>query len=245
MKQQNAKHSLWGTILKIFIFICLLGGVFFVVYLILKHFDLWDKINSVDKLRTVVETGGAYSVLIFMLLQFLQTTILQLPSVLVTMTGVLIFSKFKAFIYSYIAIMLGSLFNFWLGRKAGKRFLNWIVGEQSINKWIDIMSEGKYVFFLMMLFPMFPDDILCLVAGLTNMSFSFFLVTNIVCRAIGIGGTVLFGSGAIIPFTGWGIIIWILIAVGMSLLFYFSVKYQKQIDKWLVDVKNKINIKRK
>lgn len=226
-------HSKQITILRGLVFFACLICVIVVVIFLLKKFGVWDKINSVEKLQATVEKGGVFSSLIFMLLQFLQTTILQLPAILVTITGVLIFPKWKAFLLSYIAIMLGSLFNFWLGRKAGRKFLHWIAGEEKTNKWIALMSEGKYVFFLMMLFPMFPDDILCVVAGLTNMSFTFFVWTNLLCRAIGIGGTVLFGSGTIIPFKGRGLVVWIFVAIVLALLFYFSFKYQKNIDGWI------------
>lgn len=226
-------HSKQKTILRGLVFFACLICLVVVGVFLLKKFGVWDKINSVEKLRATVEKGGIFSSLIFMVLQFLQTTILQLPAILVTMTGVLIFPKWKAFLLSYIAIMLGSLFNFWLGRKAGRKFLHWIAGEEKTNKWINLMSEGKYVFFLMMLFPMFPDDILCVVAGLTNMSFAFFVWTNLLCRAIGIGGTVLFGSGTIIPFKGWGLAVWVVIALVLAVLFYLSFKYQKNIDKWL------------
>lgn len=82
----------------------------------------------------------------------------------------------------------------------------------------------------MMLFPMFPDDILCVVAGLTNMSFSFFFWTNILARGVGIACTVFFGSGAIIPFHGWGLIVWAIIIVVIAILFYLSVRYKSKID---------------
>lgn len=227
------KHTKSKTIIRALVFFACLVAVFYLGFALLKMLGVWDKVNSVEKLRAIVQKGGAFSSLLFILLQFLQTTILQIPAILVTMTGVLMFAKWKAFLLSYFAIMLGSLFNFWLGRKAGRKFLNWIAGEQTTEKWIALISEGKYVFFLMMLFPMFPDDILCVVAGITNMSFSFFFWSNVLCRAIGIGFTVLFGSGSIIPFAGWGWVAWIIIAIVMALLFYFSVKYQHKIDELL------------
>ena len=120
---------------------------------------------------------------------------------------------------------------FWIGRKAGRRFLNWMIGKESSEKWIDRMSNGKYLFFLMMLFPMFPDDILCVVAGLTNMSFSFFLWTNLLARGVGIACTVFFGSGAIIPFHGWGLIVWGILIILVAILFYLSVRYKNKIDE--------------
>ncbi len=242
-KNKENKHGFGTTILRALVFFVGLALLILIAILIIKKCGWWDKINSIEKLRQVVQHGGIFSSLIFMLLQFLQTTVLQIPAIVVTMTGVLIFPKWKAFLLSFIAIMIGSLFNFWLGRKAGRKFLHWIVGEESTNKWISIISEGKYVFFLMMLFPMFPDDILCVVAGLTNMSFSFFFWSNVICRSIGIACTVLFGSGSIIPFSGWGWAVWFLIAISMALLFYFSVKYQTKIDEFLTRFSQKLKLK--
>ena len=119
---------------------------------------------------------------------------------------------------------------FWIGRKCGRKFLNWIAGKESADKWIDKMTNGKYLFFLMMMFPLFPDDILCAVAGVTNMSFGFFFWTNVLARALGIACAVFFGSGAIIPFTGWGLLIWGVIFILIAALFYLSVRYKDKID---------------
>ena len=246
-KNENTQntHTKGKTILRGLVFFVCLAVVICLVICVLKWTGVWNKVNSVAKLRQIVEKGGAFSAIVFMLLQFLQTTVLQIPAILVTMSGVLIFSKLKAFLLSFIAIMLGSFFNFWLGRKAGRKFLPWLAGEQATEKWINIISEGKYVFFLMMLFPMFPDDILCVVAGLTNMSFAFFFWSNVICRSIGIGCIVLFGSGSIIPFSGWGWAVWILIAICLASLFYLSVKYQHKIDEWLQKLTKKFKNKSK
>ena len=73
------------------------------------------------------------------------------------------------------------------------------------------------------------------------MSFAFFLWTNLICRAIGVGGTVLFGSGTVIPFSGWGLVAWIVITVALAVLFYLSVKYQKNIDKFIQKIVKRKN----
>ena len=120
---------------------------------------------------------------------------------------------------------------FWIGRKAGRKFLYWLAGKETAEKWIDKMSNGKYLYFLMMLFPCFPDDVLCVVAGLTNMSFAYFFWTNVVARGIGIATTVFFGSGSIIPFHSWGLIVWGIILVAVAVLFYLSIRYKDKIDE--------------
>lgn len=225
--------------LRLFFTITLLIGVVIISYVVIKTTGIWEKINSIEKLKCVVESGGVFSCLIFVVLQILQSTILQLPSIFITIAGTLVFGKGLAFILSFSAVMIGSIIMFWIGRKAGRKFLHWLIGDQESEKWISRMSNGKYLFFLMMVFPMFPDDILCVVAGLTNMSFGFFLVTNLLARAIGIACTVFLGSGAVIPYHGWGLIVWAVLIVLVVTLFYLSVKYKHKIDAVLQKIATK------
>lgn len=220
-----------GKIMRFCLSLIIIGLVLLVAYLILKYTGTWEKINSMEKIRACVESGGVFSAIIFMLLQVLQTTVLQIPAFFVTVAGALIFGRWEAFLMSYISVMIGSLIMFWIGRKAGRKFLYWLVGEDTAEKWILRLSNGKYLFFLMMVFPMFPDDILCVVAGITQMSFPFFFWTNILARGLGIACTVFFGSGAIIPFSGWGLIVWGIIILVVAILFYLSVRYKEKIDE--------------
>ena len=219
-----------GKIMRTVLFLLILTAICVLGYFILRWTGLWEKVNSIDKIRDIVARGGAFSFIIFILFQILQTTVLQIPAMFVTIAGAVIFGRWQAFIMSYVAVMIGSVIMFWIGRKAGRPFLYWLVGKDTGEMWIERMSNGKYLFFLMMLFPMFPDDILCVVAGLTNMSFPFFFWTNMLARGVGILCTVYFGSGAIIPYHGWGLVVWAILIVLMIVLFYLSVKYKSKID---------------
>ncbi|MBO5954570.1 MAG: TVP38/TMEM64 family protein [Clostridia bacterium] len=227
----KTKKTAQSSFLRLFLTITILIALVIVSYIIIKTTGVWEKINSIEKLKAIVESGGMFSYLVFVLLQILQTTVLQIPAIFVTIAGTLVFGRWTAFILSFIAVMIGSIIMFWVGRKFGRKFLNWLAGHEEADKWIDRMSHGKYLFFLMMLFPLFPDDILCVIAGFTNMSFTYFLVTNLIARSIGIACTVFFGSGSVIPFTGWGLIVWGVIILVVATLFYLSVKYQNKIDE--------------
>ncbi len=235
MKHENSETNVKKTahlkILRLFLTIVILFTVFIACYAIIKFTGLWDKINSTEKLKAIVESGGMFSFVVFVILQILQTTVLQIPAIFITIAGTLVFGPWTTFFLSFFAVMIGSIIMFWIGRKAGRRFLNWLAGKDEADKWIERMSHGKYLFFLMMVFPMFPDDILCVVAGLTNMSFKYFLTTNLIARALGIACTVFFGSGTVIPFSGWGLIVWGVIILVVASLFYLSVKYQNKIDE--------------
>lgn len=230
MKNLFDNNTLHGKIMRLVLALLIFLCVFGVVFCILVATGTWEKINSVDKIRSVVESGGIFSFLVFIVFQILQTTILQMPAIIVTLVGVLVFGQWKAFVLSYLAVMLGSIIMFWIGRKCGRKFLHWLCGEQTAEHWINRMSHGKYLFFLMMLFPVFPDDILCVVAGVTSMSFPFFIWTNLIARGIAIACIVFFGSGAIIPYHGWGLLVWGLIIAFMAVLFYLSIKFKDKID---------------
>ena len=222
-----------GKIMRFSVVLVVLFLVVLAGFLFLRFTGLWEKVNSVKKIREIVERGGVFSRAIFVLFQILQTTILQIPAIFVTVAGSIVFGRFEAFIMSYLGVLVGSIIMFYIGRKAGRKFLNWIIGEETANKWIDRMSGGKYLFFLMMVFPCFPDDILCVIAGLTNMSFPFFIWTNIIARALGIGSTVFLADGAIIPFHGWGLVVWGIIVVFVAILFYLSIRFKDKIDEIL------------
>lgn len=226
----NTKTTL-GKIMRVTIVIIILALFCLALYLILKATGLWEKVNSPEKIREIVLKGGAFSFIIFFLFQILQTTVLQIPAFFVTIAGTYIFGLWPTFIMSYLAVMLGSIIMFLIGRKAGKKFLYWLVGKETAEKWINKMGGAKYLYFLMMVFPMFPDDILCVIAGLTNMSFNFFFWTNILARGLGIACTVFFGSGTVIPFHGWGLIVWGIILVFIAILFYLSVRFKDKIDE--------------
>ena len=53
------------------------------------------------------------------------------------------------------------------------------------------------------------------------------------------------GSGILIPFSGWGIPVWIVLIALMGIAFYLSWKYQKQIENFVTSLGSKISKKQK
>lgn len=222
------------------IFLVVILGAYFA----LKYTGVLAKINSAEDIKNFILSGGSLSVFLFFLLQFLQVTFLPLPAFLTTVVGALIFGPVNSFIISFVAIMLGSIFAFYLGRKFGKKLLAWIAGKEDAEKWSKKLTNGKYAYFLMMLFPLFPDDILCMAAGVTDMSFKFFFITNLITRPIGIFCTCFLGSGELIPFSGYGLIVWPILIVLLIACFVISIKYQDKIEEFIDKLSNKIKSKK-
>ena len=62
------------------------------------------------------------------------------------------------------------------------------ISEEEYNKWLSVLKSKKtnIIYFGTILLPIFPDDILCLLAGSIKMNFWWYLIANIVGRAIGL-----------------------------------------------------------
>lgn len=220
--------------------ICL--DIFSVIFFAVCATGVIDKINSIEALRDYISAFGGMAVLLFILFQFLQVVILPIPGSVSVAAGVALFGPLRCTVFSFIGIILGSVAAFAIGRIIGYKAVCWIVGKEDLEKWLKKVKGKDYLILsIMFLLPLFPDDILCFVAGLSSMSWLFFIVMIIITRAISISTTAY--SLDLIPFnTWWGIVIWIVIAVLVILLFYFVCKYSDRIDKF---IKSKFKIKGK
>lgn len=234
-KEEEIKKPLTRKkkIIRSLFVITVLTVVIVLSYYILVWTGAWEYVNSVDKIRQLILSLGFWGRFAFVMLQFLQVTFLPIPSTISTLAGVLIYGPLQTALLSMAGIMLGSVLAFWLGRQFGKKLVVFMVGEETCQKWTKFLSDAKYSFFIMMVLPIFPDDVLCLVAGLTNMSWKFFVLTNLIARPIGIFMTCYLGSGHLIPYHGWGLIVWAVLIVVVGVLLFLSFKYRTQIENFL------------
>lgn len=202
-----------------------LVAIVFVCLLIYENTSLKELVQDIDSLQKLIDGAGIWGPLVFIVLQFLQVVILPIPSTLSIAAGIVCFGNVECFFYSMIGILLGSVTAFYIGRFLGYKVVAWLVGKETLDEWLEKL-KGKDKFFLsaMFLLPLFPDDVLCFVAGLSSMSILFFLVVQLVARTLAIGATCFIAG--VIPFnTWWGILIWSILLVGIIVGLYFFHKY--------------------
>ncbi len=217
---------------SIVVFLTILLSV--VTLYFLKISGILSKISNVTSLRNYVASFGASGIFVYILIQFLQVVVLPIPAFITTVAGVYLFGSFYASIYSLVGILLGSILAFMVGRFLGYKVVKWLIGKETLDKWLlKIKNKDKIILTFMFLFPFFPDDVLCFVAGLSSMSISYFLIMITICRIIAIFFTTYSVSGAIIPYTTWwGILIWITIFVLTIILSLYLYKKGDKIQKF-------------
>ena len=223
------KETLFKTCFSVFILI-----VFCLVLLyILLDTGFFMVIRDKQSLQEYLETKGAWMPVLYVVLQYLQVVILPIPSTVSTLAGVALFGPLQTLLYSLIGIMLGSFTAFFIGRKLGYKAVAWIVGKETLEKW-QAKLKGKDNLLLSMMFvlPVFPDDVLCFIAGLSSMSTRYFAIMLTISRILAISVTCY--SIDLIPFnTWWGLSIWAVFFALVIVVFTLAYKNLDKIQAWM------------
>lgn len=147
--------------------------------------------------------GKWYGFIVFIVVQTLLSMLLCfIPGVaaaFVMFSTVLYPNPWLAFLLSYSCVIISSAILYIIGRSGGYRICEKLLGKEDCQRSLELLrTRGTTYFPLMMLFPIFPDDALVMIAGTTKMKLSWFIPSIVVCRGIG-AATIIFGM-SIIPF---------------------------------------------
>ncbi|MEB3428503.1 TVP38/TMEM64 family protein [Citroniella saccharovorans] len=136
-----------------------------------------------EKLKAFLDSLGKGAPWVFILIQIIQTVIPIIPGALTCPAGALVFGNGFGFILNFIGIMIGSVIDFFLARKYGRGLVRALVSKKTYAKYIGYLDKKdtfKKVFTFGMFFPVSPADFLCMLAGLSNMSFKdFFIILSL------------------------------------------------------------------
>lgn len=225
------------------IWICVLAVVIIaaiVVYYVGKNLGWFKFFESRENVRDWVKSFGAWAPLAFFALQFIQVIFSPIPGSVTTIAGGMMFGFFYGFLLSLGAIVLGSIAAFLLGKAFGRPLVEKIAGKAVVEKYmISVSSRQRVVLIMMFILPFFPDDLLCLIAGLSAMRVPQFTLLMILTRPWGLLFSALVGSG-LLNIPSWG---WIIIGVAAIVLFVLSLKYapaiEERIKQWIDKLESK------
>ena len=145
--------------------------------------------KDLNALRGLVGDSSILGPVIFIFIQILQVVIPIIPGGISTAAGVLIFGPYAGFIYNYVGICIGSIIIFLLGRRYGKPFILSMISDKTYNKyigWLDNQNRFEKLFALAIFLPVAPDDALCLMAGLTNISVKRYTLIILIAKPLSI-----------------------------------------------------------
>lgn len=132
-----------------------------------------DLFSSEENLKTFLNSCGVFAPIFFVFLQIVQVIIPLIPGGISTGVGVIIFGPLWGFIYNYVGIVIGSIIVFFIARKYGMPLIKKMFKKELIDKYIGWLNKGKKfekLFAAAIFLPVAPDDFLCYLAGVTDIS---------------------------------------------------------------------------
>ena len=187
-----------------------------------------------EDLRRMMDAAGPLAGVVYFVLQMLTVIIAPIPSNVTMLAGALALGFFKALVLGVLAVVLGSVLIFLAARRVGQKTIRKWLDRGVMDKYLPVVQEKQEMFlFLTMLFPFFPDDMICILAGLTSMPLVRFILIMILARPWGLAFAALLGGGVIhLPIWGWVILVLAMAAV-FCLALRFSAQIEDKLFKWI------------
>lgn len=143
--------------------------------------------QSADAAKEYILSFGTAAPAFFISLQILQVAVAPIPGQATGFAGGYVFGWQHGTLYTMIGLTLGSLLVFVLARKLGRGFVEKLNGPEAMKDFEELFlkernpsggiygkskqavrSHGLLTFFIIMLLPGLPDDLVCFIGGLTR-----------------------------------------------------------------------------
>ena len=221
MESRSGRIILWTLTAAV------LGGSVWALYAT----GFFQAMDSRETMEAYIERCTPWSHLAYFGIQLASVVVAPIPSNITAAAGAYLFGLWPSFLITWGAVTLGSAIVFGLARLLGQKFASQFMGEKLSEKYLDLIRRKRDVFLLLaFLFPFVPDDLLCILAGLTDISFKRFFLLVVLARPWGLLVACMVGSATVsIPL--WGMVL--LGAVGLA-VFLLAMKYGDKVEEFLI-----------
>jgi uncharacterized membrane protein YdjX (TVP38/TMEM64 family) len=185
----------------------------------------WDSIvASQGTLLVHLRAGGVVGPLWCVLAQALQVVIFIIPGEATQIAAGYVFGAWKGFLYAALGTFLGSVFNFHVGRMAGRSILRRFLSVDTCDKVDRALNSkrGKAALFILFLLPGTPKDAMCYALGLSTMSMSEFVVLTSLARTPALLASILFGAYASSRNYGSMIVVGVAVALAVAGCYWYE-----------------------
>lgn len=148
----------------------------FLVVMIKAYLD--GHFHSVESFQGYISKFGYFGPVFLTVFQAAQVVLPVLPGFLGCAVGSVMFGPFVGFLCNYIGICAGSILAFFLAKRFGAPLIRDIFPSEKYQKWARWTETSKSyttLMFLAMLLPLFPDDYLCYLSGITEIKAKKFI----------------------------------------------------------------------
>ncbi len=203
-----------------------------VIGIFLWRTGFFSSLGSSEQLETYINRFSPFGQLFYFLIQFMSVILAPIPSNLTALAGAVLFGLWESFFLTFAAVFVGSIFVFCLARILGRSFADRFISQKLSDKYLCVIQAKQDIFLLLVfLLPFFPDDVICILAGLTTIRPLRFIVIVLIARPWGLLVASAVGSAAV------SIPLWCMILLGIIgiSIFIFGLKYGDLLEQKLID----------
>jgi len=177
--------------------------------------ELLRIIQDQESVSAYLQGYGALGPLVLFSLLIAQVFVAVIPGHALMVTAGYVYG-ILGLIVTITSTVLGSQIAFLIARRHGRSLIYRLASQQVIDRWDKAAKhQGILFYFFTFVLPIFPSDLMCYVAGLSNISPRRFFVANFLgrtCCAVFITLIGIYGMHPPVQF-------WVLAIGGMSALF--------------------------
>lgn len=193
-----------------------------------------------EELRALVDSYEPFGFVILFVLQISQVILAPLPGQVVGAAFGSIYGPILGFLFGWLGNVVATVIVLYIAKRFGRPAVEKLAGEESVQKYQEFIgSADVFPFVVLVVLPGVPDDVVCYVAGLSNINFTRLLVAISVARAPGLLVLSVFGDSLVQ--SDWKIVGAILVFVVVftvvvgwkydEITNYLSEKYGKESDE--------------
>lgn len=221
----------------IYVNLSLIGLMFLLLFASYYFSPLKEILSSPEKIRDFFLSFGRFTPLV-LFTSLILTVPLPFPSSVITALSGFLFGPLFGALLAYFGLKLGILFTFWLARRFGRKAVEKLADKKEQQHFNILFKKyGASLILISFMVPVFPADIIGLLAGLTKIKFRHFallVAVGLIPRTILLS---LFGSKLLQGFSielliiSVIILLFALIAIFRHRIKIFFVKEIRELEK--------------
>lgn len=125
------------------------------------------------------------NVAVYFIVCFLQPIVLPIPEPITIMTGSAIFGELNGAIIGFTGTTLGIVTMYLISRHAGEKFILKYVNMKKLEKFNGYIRKNEtLILLLLFIFPLLPDEIICIGSGLAKLNIYKFITIAFIAKLI-------------------------------------------------------------
>lgn len=191
-----------------------------------------EAVDFSESLDKFLEGFGFLAPLALVIVLALQVILAPLPGQIFGLASGYIYGPWIGTLISMVGLTIGSFVAFYLGRKFGRPLVERFVNKKTVKKFDYLVNRrGEITIFLIFLLPVFPDDAICFIAGLTKIPIPTLVILAVLGRLPGFITLNFVGSGVAYQNLDMAIVLFTVLMVVSGIIYIYNENIEEKLSK--------------